>query len=279
MRNLILCTLMLGISWASTAQIKVPALSPTVEIKQQIGLTTATLSYSRPSLRGRSLFGKEGILVQGQKWRTGANGTTKLSFSKDVEISGQLLSKGTYALLSTPQEESWTFHFYPYETGAYTQFLDKQPTLEITVPIQRLSDMIETLSLHFEALQLDAAELVLQWGNTKAVLPIQLKEHASILTNIERELQGPSNFDYFQAALYLHETQTDLPQALQYIQEVTQHDSALFFQVHREALILSDLDRKAEAIKVAKRAMELAEKVGNDDFVRLNEQLIEALSK
>ena len=279
MRSLILCTLMLCISWVSTAQIKVPALSPAVEIRQQIGLTTATLSYSRPSLRGRSLFGKDGILIQGKKWRTGANGTTKLSFSKDVEIGGQVLPKGTYALLSTPQNQSWIFHFYPYEKGTYTQFLAKQAVLEITVPIQQLNDTVETLSLHFEALQLDAAELVLKWGNAKISLPIQLKEHDSILTNIERELSGPSKFDYFQAALYLHETQTNLPLALQYIQEVTQQDSALFFQVHREALILSDLDRKTEAIKVAQRAMELAEKAGNDDFVRLNQQLIAGLMK
>ena len=79
--------------------------------------------------------------------------------------------------------------------------------------------------------------------------------------------------------MYLHETQTDLPLALSYIQKVTQSETPLFFQVYREALILKDLDRKEEAIQAAKRSMELSAKAGNDDLVRLSQQIIEDLSQ
>ncbi|MEL7122766.1 MAG: DUF2911 domain-containing protein, partial [Bacteroidota bacterium] len=257
MLKLIFSTLMLSISLVSFAQIKLPALSPAIEISQNIGLTNAKLSYARPSLRGRDLFGKEGILVDGKKWRTGANATTKVEFSNDIEMNGQQLSKGIYALLSTPGEQSWTFHFYLYEKIAYTEFLEKEAILEVTVPTQQLDYSIETLSLHFESISLSSANFVLQWANYKAEVPIQLSEHKSILANIEKELKGPSKFDYYQAALYLHETNTDLPKALSYIRKVTQDDSALFFQVYREALILKDLNQKTEAIKVAKRSMAL----------------------
>ena len=278
MLKTIFILLMLGISLASFAQINLPAISPSVKITQNIGLTTAELSYSRPSLYGRGLFGAQGILVLGEKWRTGANATTKVTFSKDVELNGRILSKGSYALLSTPQEDSWTFHFYSFEAGAYTQFLKQVPLLEITVPIEKMKDSVETLSIHFEAIKMQSAELVLKWANYKVAIPIQLDEHESILANIKRELSGPSNFDYFQAALYLHETQTDLSLALTYIRKATQSDHAQFFQVYREALILRDLHKNAEAIEAAKRSLELSKKAGNDDLARLSQRIIDELS-
>lgn len=271
----IFSALMLCISLASYAQIKLPAMSPAAEVSQNIGLTTATLSYSRPSLHGRSLFGEKGILVLGQKWRTGANAVTQIAFSKDVDINGQRLAKGSYALFSTPEKSTWTFHFYPYKKLPYTQFLAKTPLLEIEVPLQQLSYSLETLSLHFEALTLNEANLVLQWGKYKAELPIRVQEHQAILANIDKVLQGPTAFNYFQAALYLHETQTDLPLALSYIQKVTQREDALFFQVYREALILKDLNRTQEAVEAAKRAKLLSQQAGNADLVRLSQRIID----
>lgn len=279
MMKLIFSFLMLCISTASYAQIKLPALSPSVEISQTIGLTTVTLSYSRPNLRGRDLFGENGILVFGEKWRTGANATTKVALTNDIEINGQKLSKGTYALLTTPQKTSWAFHFYPYEKISYTNFLEKEPIFETKVPTQQLDYFLETFSLHFEAIGLSNANLVLQWANYKVEVPIKLNEHEVILADIEKVLKGPSDFNYFQAALYLHETQTDLPLALSYIRKVTQSDSALFFQVYREALILKDLDRKDEAIEAAKRSKELSQKAGNTDLVRLSQLIINELSE
>ena len=77
----------------------------------------------------------------------------------------------------------------------------------------------------------------------------------------------------------MHETQTDLPLALEYIRKVTQSDSALFFQVFREALILKDLNRKEEAIESAKRSKELSQQVGNDDIMRLSQRIIDELSE
>lgn len=279
MKEIILSMLMLCISQLTIAQIKLPALSPSIEMTQRVGLTALTLSYSRPSLRGRSLFGKEGILVVGEKWRTGANAATKLEVSKDIEINGQKLPKGAYVLLTTPEQENWSFHFYPYEKLSWTKFLKKEAIVEFTVPFKKIPYSNESLLLHFDAVGLNTANFVLHWGNYRVEVPIKIDEHESILSNIEKELSGPSTFAYFQAALYLHETQTNLPLALSYIQKATQEESALFFQVYREALILKDLNRKEEAIKVAKRSMELSAKAGNDDLVRLSQQIIEELEK
>lgn len=276
---MIFSVLLLCISLTTYAQIKLPALSPKVEMTQKIGLSEVSLSYSRPSLRGRELFGEEGVLVLGKKWRTGANATTKITFSKDVQLAGYPLAKGDYVLLTTPKEKAWTFHFHLYEKLPYTAFFDKEAILEFSIPTQKIPYSTETLLLYFDAIGLDVANFVLQWGNYRVEVPMKIKEHEAILANIEKELSGPSSFTYFQAALYLHETQTDLPLALTYIRKATQSESALFFQVYREALILKDLNKNKEAIEVAKRSMELSKKAGNDDLVRLSKRIIDELSQ
>ena len=275
MLKLILSVLMLGIGLISYAQINIPALSPEIEIKQKIGLTNANINYSRPSLRGRSLFGVQGILILNEKWRTGANAVTRIAFDKDVLINGKKLLKGAYALLSTPAKDKWTLHFYTYDKRPFTYFLDKEAVLELSAPIERISFSQESFLLLFEEISLHSAKLVLRWSDYQVSYPIQLEEHQSILANIKKVLSGPSDFDYFQAALYLHETQTDLPLALSYIQKVTESDEALFFQVFREALILQDLRRWNEAVLAATRAKALSLKAGNDDLARLSQKIID----
>lgn len=91
-------------------------------------------------------------MVHGEKWRTGANATTKIDISSDIEINGQLLSKGSYALLTTPGQDAWTFHFYSYTRMAYTKFMDKEPALELTVATHKNNFNQESLSIHFDHL-------------------------------------------------------------------------------------------------------------------------------
>lgn len=270
---------MLCITLTLNAQIKMPAISPNVEISQTIGISKITLNYSRPSLRDRQLFGNKGILEVGQKWRTGANAVTKIELSHDIEIGDNKLPKGAYTLLSTPGESNWMFHFYPYEKISYIKYLNKNPILTITSPTLQTKETMESLNLYFDQVGLDKASLVLHWANYKVVLPVKINQHDQIMKSINAEINGPSDFFYFQAALYLHEKQIDLPVALSYIQRVTKEDNALFFQVHREALILRDLNRNEEAIIAAKRSALLSQKAGNDDFVRLSNQIIKELSQ
>lgn len=278
MRRFFLSALALGLTTYVTAQIKIPAISPAVEISQNIGLTTISLSYSRPSLRGRELIGEDGILRFNEKWRTGANAATKLELTSDVTISDHTLPKGSYALLSTPQQDSWTLHFYPYASTSYTTYIDQDPILSVTARVERTAYATESLSIHFEAVGITDADLVLEWSDYKVSLPIRLNEHDVIMKGIDRVLEGPSSFAYFQAALYLHESQTDLPRALGYIQRATQDESAQFFMVYREALILRDLGQEEEAIAAAKRSVALSKEAGNTDLARLSQRIIDELS-
>ncbi len=278
MSKFIITTLMLCISTLAMSQIKIPAISPTVEITQQLGLTTITLSYSRPSLRGRGLIGTGGILQLDELWRTGANAATKIEVSSDILISAKQLPKGSYALLSTPHRDNWSFHFYPYTSSSHTSYIDQEPLLTVTAPVAYQAHPVESLSIHLEALTIDGAHLVLEWGDRKVSLPILLSEHELIMRGIDSVLDGPSSIDYFQAALYLHESETDLPLALQYIQQATADEAARFFMVYREALILRDLGKNEAAIKAARRSVILSQKAGNTDIARLSQRIVDELS-
>ncbi|PKH49641.1 hypothetical protein CXF68_02565 [Tenacibaculum sp. Bg11-29] len=260
-------------------QLKIPSLSSSSEVKQKVGLTEITIEYSRPSRRGRIIFGESGLLPNKEVWRTGANSATKIIFSKAVFIKGNVLGKGIYTILSFPNDKIWKMKWYRYTDSDWNFYKDKKPVFEIELPVIKMNSKVETFEIHFQDVTLNSTDIVLEWEQTKIKVPVRVKENEEILKSIDRVLYGPSSFDFYQAALYLHETKTNLNKALMYIQKVTKSKEALFFQVTREAMILKDLGKNKEAVKVAKRALLLSEKAKNNDFVRLNENVISALEK
>ena len=279
MKKLIVTLLFtVGFSTLCVAQLRTPALSSSAEIKQTVGLTAIEIEYSRPSARKRKIFGTEGLIPIDKFWRTGANAATKLVFSDAVSIGNKALKKGTYSILTKYTAESWAIYFYPYESSNWNDYVKQEPVVIVYAKDVKSKDFLETFTIGLEDVTLNSANLVLSWAQTKVVLPLKVEDHEHIMADIKSTMSGPSGNDYFQAALYMHETNTDLNKALVYIQKVTKGDSPLFFQVYREALILSDLNRNSDAIEIAKKALDLAEKAGNEDFVRLNRKLIEKLS-
>lgn len=261
----------------SMAQLRVPNVSPYAAVKQSIGLSTIEINYFRPSARGRKVFGEEGIVPFGEAWRAGANSATKIILSDDFNVRNEVLAKGEYALLAIPLSDRWELQFYPYDSQNWLSYVPKSPVFTVLADVNETDGFKETFSISLENVMLNTANLVLHWGNLQATLPMEVEIDTRVMSQIERVMKGPSNNDYFQAALFMHERGIDLEKALEYIQKVTSNKDALFFQVHREALILSDLGRAEEAIVAAQRSMKLSDEAGNQDFVRLNQRLIEKL--
>ncbi len=110
MKKIILLFSALMLTVGIQAQIQTPQPSPFQKIEQKVGLTDVTLEYSRPSMKGRTIFG--GFVPYNTIWRTGANANTKITFSDDVEIGGQKLLAGTYAIFTKPGTSSWEVYFY-----------------------------------------------------------------------------------------------------------------------------------------------------------------------
>jgi len=258
----------------TTAQIKTPAPSPAATTTQAIGLSDVTINYSRPSVKGRKVFAADGLVPYGKVWRTGANSATKVSFGADVNIGGKDLKKGDYAVLTIPNADSWAVHFYPYESGSWSSYVEKDPTAVATAKVENLPFSIESFSISVEDITDDSGNLVFFWSNVAAAVPMSFDVQNKVLAAIDKTLAGPTAGDYYAAGNYLLSIGKDLDKALMYVQKATKGENPRFWQVRREALILGKLGKVKEAIAAAKLSKELAQKAGNDDYVRMNEKSI-----
>ena len=110
MRKIIVMLAVILANFMVEAQVKTPQSSPSAKVEQVVGLTTVQVEYSRPSAKGRTVYGD--LVPYGKMWRTGANANTTISFSEDVKIAGKDLKKGKYALFSTPKADNWEIIFY-----------------------------------------------------------------------------------------------------------------------------------------------------------------------
>jgi hypothetical protein len=262
------------------AQVQTPAASPAAKVIQTVGLTQVEVEYSRPSIRGRQIFG--GLVPFDMLWRTGANASTKITFDNDVVIAGNHeLGKGTYALYTIPGEEEWTIIFHKntthWGTGGYNADED---AFRFTVKPTTLDNEVESFTIGLSNINLGVGSLDISWENTQVSFEIDTKVDEMVKASIEKTLAGPSMNDYYQAAAYNLMADKDLEQALEWINMAMEKGGdENFWMVRRKALIEAKLGDYKAAIKSAKLSKELAEKAGNDDYVRMNDASIKEWKK
>lgn len=276
MKYLISIAIAMSTFYLSQAQLKAPTLSPKYESTQQVGLTEIGIKYWRPSKRERAIFGNAETLVPlGSYWRTGANGLTTLSFSTAVNIAGTQLKKGDYTMLSIIDEEHWTVYIYPWAKKSWSYFKTEEPLVTAQLKIQKLHSPEETLFIGLKNLTFDSVNLRLAWDYIYADLEIALPTQAIMNEKMNQAFSGPTNDEYYQSAVYLLDTKTNLNQALKYIQAVTQQENAKFFHTMREMQILVELKRYPEAVKAARRTKQLAEAAGFNGVVEAAQKVID----
>lgn len=263
------------LSMSVGAQIQTPQPSPLTKIEQQVGLTDVTLEYSRPGMRGREIFGD--LVPYGEVWRTGANENTKITFSDEVEIAGQKLPAGTYALYTRPNQNSWEVMFYndAKNWGNPQEWDDSKVALTATAEVSQLPFEMETFTIFIDNLKHDSALLNIVWENTVATLPINFPTDAKAMASIEKTMSGSEikPNDYFAAATYYHDTNKDNEKALEWVNTAIelQGEDAPFWMLRKKSLILADLGKKEEAIATAKLSLEASKKANNADYVKMNE--------
>lgn len=266
----------LGAGTIAFGQIETPAPSPSASFSQDVGLIEISGEYSRPGVKDRAIFGD--LVPYDNLWRTGANAATKISFSGDVTVEGQSLKAGSYAVLTKPGMATWDVNFYAYESGSFGSYVEKEPTLSVTVTPVEIPVKIERFLITVADMHDNGAVLEFLWANTLVPVQIGVSTDAAVMASIDRVLSGPTAGDYYTAGSYLHNSGKDLEKALMYVQKATHGESPKFWQVRQESLILAKLGRKAEAIAAAKKSLELAKTAGNDDYVRMNEKSIKEWS-
>jgi len=264
----------------AVAQIQTPQPSPSTTLEQVVGLTEVKIEYSRPAMRARTIMGD--LVPYGSLWRTGANKNTTLSFSDPVTVGGQALAAGTYALFTRPGKSLWEVFFYT-ETenwGTPQEWQSKSVAAVIEVPTQSLADPEESFTISINELTNTGANIHLSWENTRVTLPLEVPTDEKTMASIKETMKGtPKAEDLYQAAVYYRESGRDLQTAKKWIGKAIEMDPGKYWMYRQQALILADLNKKEAAIKAAQSSLELAEKAGNQDYVRLNTKAIEEWSK
>mgnify|MGYP001168023771 CR=1 FL=1 len=152
MKKLLLLVVFAAFGSALSAQVMAPQPSPTGKIEQKVGLTDVTIEYSRPGMKGRSIFGD--LVPYGKVWRTGANANTKITFGDDVKIGGKDLKKGTYAIYTIPNQDSWEVMFYSKSDnwGVPQEWDDSAVALKAEASVSTLPFDMETFTIMIDDL-------------------------------------------------------------------------------------------------------------------------------
>lgn len=262
------------------AQLKTPAPSPLAKFSQTVGLTDVTIEYSRPSMKGREIFAKGGVVPLGEMWRTGANKNTIITFGDAVKVAGMEVKAGSYALFTTPNEKEWTIVFYSdtENWGVPEKWDATKEAARFNIPVQKMAQKVETFLVNIGDVRFNTANIELIWENTLIEIPLEVDVDTKVNKEFDRLVKGPSPGDYYTMASYYHETGKDLYKALEYVNKATA-ENPKFWQVRRKAEILADLGRYAEAIETAKVSIKLAEDAKNMEYVRINEKNIAMWNK
>ncbi len=268
MRNNLPFLLILLLPLCMEAQIKLPALSPLQKIEQTVGLSTISVEYSRPYRKGRTIFG--GLETYGELWRTGANRSTKVTFSDDVLINETVVPAGTYALITRPEKSVWDIYLYEelQHWNVPDDFSMEKVKASMRVPSSTLSETIEMLTISVENITPFSADLVIKWENTQVALPIQMTTSSLIDAQIEDRLAGPDMGDYYLAAKFKLLEGKDLNQATEWIKKsiALSMDEPVFWTYQLLAEIELARGNKHDALESAQRALEIAESGENNAF-------------
>jgi tetratricopeptide (TPR) repeat protein len=272
LNKLLALTLICCASFMADAQtIKTPAPSPTQSVKQDFGISTIELIYSRPGMKGRKIFGD--LVPYGKVWRTGANSATRLKFSDDVSIGGQVLKAGEYALYTVPNEKEWEIIINKGSANWGTDYKQEDDIFRVKATPVKLDQPVESFTMQFANVKSGSADLQIMWDKTLVSVPITSDIDKKVMAQIDAAMNKDSR-PYYQAAMYYLETGKDLNQALTWFDKAIEQNPTAYWVYHQKANALAKMGKKSEAKTTAQKSMDLAKTAKNDDYVKLNEKLI-----
>lgn len=262
---------------SAEAQILTPAPSPLGEVEQTVGLTEVEITYSRPGIKERVIFGD--LVPYNKLWRTGANASTKVEFSDDVTIKGDTLKEGTYALFTIPGEEEWTIIFSKNLEAGVSGYKEEDDALRVTVKPDVIRPKMETFLIDVNNIRNNSATIDLMWENTRVSIPFEVMTEKHVMESIKAIMSGPTASDYYAAARYYYDEGKDMEQALDWINEAIMKGGERFWILRTKSLIQAELGKYDEAITTAKRSKELAMEANNEEYVKMNNENIEKWMK
>mgnify|MGYP000235813457 CR=1 FL=1 len=254
------------------AQIETPQPSPSQKMEQKVGLTDVTLEYSRPSMRGRTIFGD--LVPFDKMWRTGANKNTIVTFSSDVKIGGKDVKAGSYAIYTLPGKTSWDVIFYADTNnwGTPAEWNDTKIAARVTVDALQIPINIETFTITFDDLTNNSAVIGIMWEKTYAGIKFEVGTDKTVSAAITKIMAGPSAEDFYASARYYLEAGKDINKANTWMDKAVDmtKDNPKFWWLRQQSLIKAKAGDTKGAIKAAKASLAGATKAENADYVKMN---------
>ena len=252
----------LFISTQITAQfehpVKLPANSPKAKVYQQIGVTDMAISFHRPLVKGREIFGK--LIPFGKVWRTGADENTIIKFSTDVTINGNLVKAGAYGLHTIPNKNSWTV-ILNSETKAWGSYFYKKEkdVLRFNVTPKTIANQ-EAMNFSFSQVTADKATVELSWAKTSINFDVKVDKAKLVNDNIKQQLNSLPWWGWtglFNAARYNLNNNVYLDDAITWINRSIQNNRN-YSNLNLKASILEKQGKNAEAKKLKAEAIKIA---------------------
>jgi hypothetical protein len=271
MKKLVLFAIAALLSITLSAQLQTPAPSPAATLTQVVGLTDVSIDYSRPAMRGRTIFGE--LVPYGKLWRTGANARTKVTFSDDVKVGGKELKAGTYAIFTIPQEKTWDVIFYTeYQGGGAPAELDEtKVAARIQATTYPVEMDIKSFTITIDDITTNAAVIGVMWENTYVAIPFEVPTDTKVAAAIDKVMNGPGASDLYSAAVYYLSEGKDIGKAKEWMDKaMSMTENPRFWQLRQQSLIYAAAGDKKGAIDLAKKSLSAAEKAGNADYVKMN---------
>lgn len=269
--------LSLIVSFNVTAQVKMPGASPLQTVKQEFGMGTIELNYSRPSAKGRRVFGD--LVPDGKLWRTGANAATKITFSDPVEIGGKKIDTGTYVLYSIPAEENWDIILNKgLDNWGLDGYKETQDVVRFKITPIKTKTNTETFTMQFADVKPESCHLQLLWANKIINIPIVVDIKGKIKSQLEAALQTDKK-PYWEAAQYYYEYEKNLAKALDNATKATAENPKAFWIFLYKAKIQKEMGDVKGALAASATSLSLSKEAGNDDYVRINEKLQKELKE
>ena len=279
----IIFTLLLFTVNLSFSQINTPRVSPASEVEQMVGLTEIEIEYSRPSMRGRQVFGN--LVPFGKVWRTGADNSTKISFDTDVIISGKTIQSGTYSIFSIPNKESWEIILYSDVElwGVPRDWSENKIVFSSMFDVKKLkkSNTVETFTISFNDLTNNDVNMSISWENTSVDIKIEVPTRSMVESDINKVLSdNPKSSDYYAAAVFYRQENINLDKALEWMNKaIEMNESPRFWQYRQQSLIMAANDKFVDAVDAAKKSLNLAIEADNQDYIKMNRESIAEWSK
>lgn len=257
--------------------LKIPQPSSTQTLTQDFALGKITLTYSRPNVRGRVIFG--GLEPYGKVWRTGANSATIIKFSEELKINGQTIPAGEYGLFTIPGKNEWTVILSKgsKQWGAYA-YKEEDDLVRFKVKPVTLKDKVETFTIQFANVYQTSAQLQLMWEKTLVSVNLTTDIDSTVMASIDEAMKGEKK-PYFQAAQYYYTNNKDLAKALEWINAAEAADQkAPWIKLWKARIQLKSGDKKG-AIETAEAGLKLASELKNDEYIRLNAAFLKEARK